>query len=749
MKRHLIRTSILTAASMTIPAGVLPAAGAALPSGESIAAVKATFASGGEGDAAPKSLGATPVEEYVGDATEPNIETGGLANDECSNGTVIPGNVTTYNPPTYSTVTADAETCDNIESCESGGVGVSNSVWYSYTPDADGTIEINTQGSNYNTVLSVWSGCRFPVGQICAGGGTQLACNDNAPEFGNPTWSRVFLDVTAGTIYRIKVADFNTTSGGGTLDFNLRYFPPNDACENATTIGGVAYNPPLLRTGNAQTEVCDSNESCELSNVGVSNSVWYRYVPPCDGSISVNTNGSSYDTVISIWIDGCDFFVDPDVGCDGGNTQIACDDDSGTSTQSQLLNVPVQKDVEYLIKVADYNPSQGGGSLDFNFLFNGAGEPSADITDPITTECVCRGTVPVIGTASTGADALADWVLDSRPQSGGIWTTIASGNSPVSNALLANWNTSGLNGYYFLRLTVRNACGDSNSDVEFVYVDGAAPACELRSPVDGNVLGGLICFDGTAWDICFLNYSVEYRPTSGGAFTPVQSGVANYTTPVTNDPLTTGGWNTQTPGVPDGDYEVRLTVRDICGQVSTANAEITVDNTPPVAVITSPAECAVVNGVVQVIGTANDANLLGWTLQRSDPATNGWVTISSGNTPVVNGLLGSFNTVGLEGCCYVLRLIVSDQSQLNCSPFVHQTEYLVPIDYAGQGIVGDVNCDGFVTVADIGAFVLAITNPAAYAAANPTCNINLADTNGDNFVTVADIGPFVCLLTGC
>ena len=61
---------------------------------------------------------------------------------------------------------------------------------------------------------------------------------------------------------------------------------------------------------------------------------------------------------------------------------------------------------------------------------------------------------------------------------------------------------------------------------------------------------------------------------------------------------------------------------------------------------------------------------------------------------------------------------------------------------------GDMNCDGFITVGDIGGFVLALTNPTQYAIQFPTCDINLADVNNDGFVTVGDIGGFVALLTG-
>lgn len=62
--------------------------------------------------------------------------------------------------------------------------------------------------------------------------------------------------------------------------------------------------------------------------------------------------------------------------------------------------------------------------------------------------------------------------------------------------------------------------------------------------------------------------------------------------------------------------------------------------------------------------------------------------------------------------------------------------------------LGDMNCDGLVSVSDIAPFVLALTDPAGYAAQFPDCDINLADLNDDNLVSVGDIGAFVALLTG-
>ncbi|MGE0481670.1 MAG: PEP-CTERM sorting domain-containing protein [Phycisphaerae bacterium] len=63
---------------------------------------------------------------------------------------------------------------------------------------------------------------------------------------------------------------------------------------------------------------------------------------------------------------------------------------------------------------------------------------------------------------------------------------------------------------------------------------------------------------------------------------------------------------------------------------------------------------------------------------------------------------------------------------------------------------GDLNCDGVVNNFDIDPFVLALTDPAGYAAAFPGCDIDNADTNGDGSVNNFDIDSFVaCLVGGC
>ena len=64
-------------------------------------------------------------------------------------------------------------------------------------------------------------------------------------------------------------------------------------------------------------------------------------------------------------------------------------------------------------------------------------------------------------------------------------------------------------------------------------------------------------------------------------------------------------------------------------------------------------------------------------------------------------------------------------------------------------ILGDANGDGFFNNGDIGAFVLALTNAAAYQATYPNVDPDVVlDMNGDGFFNNGDIGEFVAALTG-
>ena len=64
-------------------------------------------------------------------------------------------------------------------------------------------------------------------------------------------------------------------------------------------------------------------------------------------------------------------------------------------------------------------------------------------------------------------------------------------------------------------------------------------------------------------------------------------------------------------------------------------------------------------------------------------------------------------------------------------------------------VPADMNCDGVVDFGDINPFVLALSDPAAYASNYPLCDIGNGDINGDGEVGFGDINPFVqCIVQG-
>lgn len=59
--------------------------------------------------------------------------------------------------------------------------------------------------------------------------------------------------------------------------------------------------------------------------------------------------------------------------------------------------------------------------------------------------------------------------------------------------------------------------------------------------------------------------------------------------------------------------------------------------------------------------------------------------------------------------------------------------------------LGDVDCNGFVTVADMEGFVISLLNPEGYASQYPHCNIINADANMDGHIDGHDIDSFILL----
>ena len=85
-------------------------------------------------------------------------------------------------------------------------------VWYRYTSPSAQTVRVTTAGSNYDTLVGIYTGT--------AGSLTQVACNDDVA-YPTDVTSDVSFSATAGTAYYIMVASYGTPPSGNTLVVNV------------------------------------------------------------------------------------------------------------------------------------------------------------------------------------------------------------------------------------------------------------------------------------------------------------------------------------------------------------------------------------------------------------------------------------------------------------------------------------------------------------------------------------------------
>jgi glucose/arabinose dehydrogenase len=93
---------------------------------------------------------------------------------------------------------------DPIVSCGAVAPGQqSHSVWYEYTPTSDSVIEVSTLGSNFDTVIAVWTGTRGSL--------VNTACNDSGDGLGGTAYTAFIAQ--AGTTYHIEVTSRGSSNG--------------------------------------------------------------------------------------------------------------------------------------------------------------------------------------------------------------------------------------------------------------------------------------------------------------------------------------------------------------------------------------------------------------------------------------------------------------------------------------------------------------------------------------------------------
>ena len=171
-----------------------------------------------------------------------------------------------------------------------GGSGAS--VWYRWTAPRTGPFWVGTCGSDFDTVLAVYTGTAVDDLEHVAG-------NDQSGGINCPTTSQSesFFQAVEGVTYSIAVAgsDFGFGAATGNVQVSLQQSlpaPSNDNFADAETLPSdvAGFDTP------GYTWFATS-EPGEPHHAGESNgeTVWYRWTAPAPGIVSFDTCGPDFD----------------------------------------------------------------------------------------------------------------------------------------------------------------------------------------------------------------------------------------------------------------------------------------------------------------------------------------------------------------------------------------------------------------------------------------------------------------------
>jgi len=250
----------------------------------------------------------------------------------------------------------------------SGGASqddAADALWYVYTAEADGTININSCFSvpeGIDTRLNVYTdGCDTL---------TPVADDDDGCD-APTTFGSILTDieVVGGQDYLIEWDD---RWGADAFDWELTFTPaPGFSCATAVVVTPGVYNDVAIVVGSAGASQADAADA-----------LWYSYTAEADGSININSCFSvpeGIDSRLFVYTDGCDTL-----------TPVANDDDgcdAPTTFGSIVTDVAVVGGQEYLI---EWDDRWGADAFDWELTFTPVAAPVVEL--PITFE---DGQLPV------------------------------------------------------------------------------------------------------------------------------------------------------------------------------------------------------------------------------------------------------------------------------------------------------------------------------------------------------------------
>ncbi len=205
-----------------------------------------------------------------------------------------------------------------------------------------GRVTIDTHGSNFNTLLAVYTGTSVSA--------LKTVASDDDTSYYDLT-SQVSFNAVAGTTYHVAVDGYRGASGNIVLNLSQATPPANDNFANALTLtGNTGY---WMGTNVGATR--EAGEPVLAGNSGGA-SVWFNWTAPVTRLVTLTTEGSNFDTMLGVYT-GSSL---------SGLTLVAGDDDVSRFDLTSAVQFNAVAGVTYRIAVDGYNGASGTIELNFS-----------------------------------------------------------------------------------------------------------------------------------------------------------------------------------------------------------------------------------------------------------------------------------------------------------------------------------------------------------------------------------------------
>lgn len=189
---------------------------------------------------------------------------------------------------TGSNVDATKESGEPNHAGNAGG----HSVWWSWTAPASQSVMITTAGSDFNTLLGIYTG-------TAAGSLTPVASNDDENAAGGIRTSRLIFEASAGTTYHIAVDGRYAASGQIALKllaYQLVFPPPNDNFASSIMLGDFPAKTSGSNAG-ATKETGEPKHGYESGG----KSVWWSWTAPSTRRVVVTAERSNFYAALGVY----------------------------------------------------------------------------------------------------------------------------------------------------------------------------------------------------------------------------------------------------------------------------------------------------------------------------------------------------------------------------------------------------------------------------------------------------------------